>query len=785
MEEILGKEIDELKNAIETQQLVFLVGAGISFELPSYLTTWPQSDCIEVLTTLDPDEIVYAVRPEVFFQVLYNIIGKRALLPLEILNPAALNSEEELASPNSLHFFLAKMLLKGHMVLTTNFDDLIERAYKKITGGEKLNVAIFDEDLQNLYEQLDLLKSGILIKIHGSFLTPEGKDCRDSIVAILQQVQREFPESKRNLVKKLIAEYDLIVMGYSGQDDFDLYSFLSNPPSNRRIWWIRHLQERDMKKWQVLLGSQLKPENEELGSIPAPLRTPKDWETLNSNSVVIASSNGVLIKAHTAKFVESLGIEEEEKESTQELEAKVRQKIQTMLKQWADSINSAEKYELLAGIFEAAGGDFLDAAQGYYNKANEMKARLIDAQNILKNGTIHYKEGGKENLYTAKNELEKGLNEFKDLSSIVDQAETCLQLLLVHNRLGIVEEGIKYGEKAVDLYRRLAEIDSSKIFELARALRGLALISIRGIPDVSTITKIEEKERGIKILEEATKLSKVSFELLRRIGNRSGERGEGQTLNVLGVIKLRLEDYREAEKCFDEFLNLSGRSRFLRESFQGYRNVALSEYNLALKEPGKKKDWLDKAIMNYDHAIRCLGCDPKIPNQQPRSRDEFNTRYNRSCAKMERAELENIEFAMQELTTLKSDAPNIVPSHEVWHWRANILSALSKDYSKLDQDEGALRCIKELVQEYERVENRDIEKQPFGIQNAKQNLQSASKQIAKAKEAEELDQKITKQLERINNLSQSVPSIPLKDWSTIISQIEQFERERNRKIYRD
>lgn len=770
MEEILGKEIDE---AIETQQLVFLVGAGISFEPPSYLTTWPQSDCIEALTTLDPDvekKIVYAVRPEVFFQVLYNIIGKRALMPLEVLNPATLNSEEELASPNSLHFFLAKMLLKGHIVLTTNFDDLIERAYKKITGGEKLNVAIFDEDLQNLYEQLDLLKSGILIKIHGSFLTPEGKDCRDSIVAILQQVQREFPESKRNLVKKLIAEYDLIVMGYSGQDDFDLYSFLSNPPSNRRIWWIRHLQEKDMKKWQVLLGSQLKAENEKLGSIPAPLRTPKDWEILNSNSVVIASSNGVLIKAHTAKFVEQLG-KYYSPSKTPDLEAKVRQKIQTMLKQWADSINSAEKYELLAGIFEAAGGDFLDAAQVYYNKANERKARLIDAQNILKNGTIHYKEGGKEKLYVAKNELKKALNEFKELSSIVDQAETCLQLLLVHNRLGIVEEGIKYGEIAVDLYRRLAEIDSSKIFELARALRGLALISIRGIPDVSTITKIEEKEHGIKILEEATKLCKVSFELLRRIGNRSGERGEGQTLNVLGVIKLRLEDYIEAEKCFDEFLNLSGRSRFLRESFQGYRNVALSEYNLALKELGKKKE-LDKAIMNYDHAIMCLGGDPKIPNQQPRSRDEFNTRYNRSCAKMERAEPGDMEFAMQELTTLKSDAPNIVPSHEVWHWRANILSALSKAYSKLDQDEGALRCIKELVQEYERVENNDIEKQPFGIQNAKQNLQSASKQIAKAKEAEDLDQKITKQLERIDNLSQSVPLLPLKDWSTIISQIE-------------
>jgi hypothetical protein len=47
-------------------------------------------------------KLIEAVRPEVFFQVLYNVIGRKALNPLEVVNPVTLNSEEELVAPNIL-----------------------------------------------------------------------------------------------------------------------------------------------------------------------------------------------------------------------------------------------------------------------------------------------------------------------------------------------------------------------------------------------------------------------------------------------------------------------------------------------------------------------------------------------------------------------------------------------------------------------------------------------------------------------------------------------------------
>lgn len=780
MKEIFSKEIDELKNAIESKCLVFLVGAGISSESPSYISTMPQSECIEALSTLNLDlenKIIENVRPEMFFQVMYNIIGNRALVSLGILDPSTLNSEEELVSPNSLHFFLAGMLLKGHIILTTNFDDLIERAHEYITHGTKPKVVIYDEDFQNLYVESDSLKTGCLIKIHGSFLTPDGKDCRDSIIAILQQVQKEFPKSKGKIIEKLIAEHDLIVMGYSGRDDFDLYQYLLKPPSDRCIWWIKHSNEKEDTKWEILQRHELKEKIKKIDLKPVHL---KDYGVLNPCSIVLAYSQGVLIEAYTAKFVKCLGEYYSHTEQLDETGTKVKGKMHTILKHWTNTINFAEKHNILAGIFEIAGKDFLDLAQEHYNKASEINTRLIKAQNILKSGRIHYKKSKKEEYNVAKDELEKALKEFEELSSITDQAEASLQLLLVYNRLGFVDEGIKNGERAINYYFQLAEIDNSKIFELARALRGLALISIRGIPDISAITKIEEKKRCTKILKDAFNLCQVSLQLLRKIGNRSGERGEGQTLNVLGLIKLRLSqnfgDYKETWGFFNEFLDLSGRSRFSNESFQGHRNLALCEYNLALKGPeSDRKKRLDKAIQDYDHAIKCLGGDPEKIDQQLRTPDEFITRYNKDRAKIERGGREELEFTLQELTMLKNSIPNIFSAYSVCHWSNNILFALSKINSELGQDEETFKCLEKMTDEYEGVEDKDIEKQPFGVQNALENLQFARdwlKQLDKAKEIEELYQKIVKQLERVSILSQYVPPILLKDWSIIISKIQ-------------
>lgn len=426
-----------------------------------------------------------------------------------------------------------------------------------MTNGKKPEVAIYDMDFLNLCDRLDS-RTGCLVKIHGSFLTPSGKDAKDSIVATLQQVEREFPSSKRTVLKKIVAKHDLLVMGYSGRDDFDVYPFLLEPPSNRRIWWIRHSVESS-EKWRTWFKPDLELQNKEIGQQLAPSR---DYGLLNSNSIAMAYHDGVVIESHTMSFVRRLG-EYYSPQIERNAEPKVRRKMQTILEQWAYNISSVERHQILACIFEQLGRDFLSRAQGHLDSAHEARVRLSSAQRLLRTGIIHYKKGTTQELQIARGNLKEALRVFEASSSAADEAETYLQLLLIHNRLGITEEGIEYGERAVNLYERLAEQDHHYFYELARALRGLALISTRGVPDLSSITDTQERDRCERILRECIKLCETSLKLLQKIGNRSGERGEGQTYNVLGMIKLRLsrnyEEYRETKEFFDKFLNLSGR----------------------------------------------------------------------------------------------------------------------------------------------------------------------------------------------------------------------------------
>ena len=80
-----------------------------------------------------------------------------------------------------------------------------------------------------------------------------------------------------------------------------------------------------------------------------------------------------------------------------------------------------------------------------------------------------------------------------------------------------------------------------------------------------------------------------------------------------------------------------------------------------------------------------------------------------------------------------------------------------------------------MVRQYESIEERDIEMQPFGVQNAAENLEFASvflERSTQLNEIKELYQRTEKQKNRIGRLSQKVQSVPFRDWSDSLSLIE-------------
>lgn len=232
--------ISELVKLTEEGRLVFFVGAGISKDVPSCIplgnelkngiinalcmdNSEPQRD--EIL------ESVESLRPEVILQIMHEIVGDKVLDVLDIFR---------CDQPNQNHFFLAKVIKYGNLIVTTNFDCLIEQAC--IADGFEPRVCVsdleFNEWLKSVGERKNL--KGCLFKIHGSLEDAKGACKKDTIVATLNQVGRGLPAGKANVFEYLIKNYDMVFIGYSGLDDFDICPKIALTETSKKIFWCQH-----------------------------------------------------------------------------------------------------------------------------------------------------------------------------------------------------------------------------------------------------------------------------------------------------------------------------------------------------------------------------------------------------------------------------------------------------------------------------------------------------------------------------------------------------------------
>jgi tetratricopeptide (TPR) repeat protein len=140
--------------------------------------------------------------------------------------------------PNSNHELLAAALRSGCRVFTTNFDTMIEVAYEH-KYGVPLNTAATNEEFAAIHEkwQSSGLPAGpILFKLHGCIQNMasiratlsglrEASAIRGPEAAVGPYL---LPSEKRNVIKKCLKGSLLIVLGYSGGDDFDVMPSVEN-----------------------------------------------------------------------------------------------------------------------------------------------------------------------------------------------------------------------------------------------------------------------------------------------------------------------------------------------------------------------------------------------------------------------------------------------------------------------------------------------------------------------------------------------------------------------------
>ncbi len=240
----------------DNSKLTFLVGAGCSADPPS---------CLPMGHTMMEAIIKYTCA-ESEIKKLLNLVESRKLRFEWLMEIISDNLDKEFKiidyysqcnKPNLQHFFLADMIRKGQFIMTTNFDFLIE--YALLQSGvpnDEIIPIITKKDFEKSNNLLKLFEEGkmAIFKIHGStrnLITNE--DTRSSLIATIRALGKNkegmnifhVEPFKRPLFDNITFERSLVVMGYSGSDDFDIIPTLKSLRNLRSLIWINHTKDRE------------------------------------------------------------------------------------------------------------------------------------------------------------------------------------------------------------------------------------------------------------------------------------------------------------------------------------------------------------------------------------------------------------------------------------------------------------------------------------------------------------------------------------------------------------
>ena len=235
-------------------ELAFLTGAGVSMPNPSGLPSAREflAEIIDDVAETEPqkntlmsfvfasDESRKTIGDFLRFETVMAMIQMLIDPSLETLG--VFSSCEK---PNYYHKYLAQMLEQGAMILTTNFDNLTEIACRNT--GLKYDLIVTEEDIEKFTRQPGSFPRPI-VKLHGGHNALRSDGSRlggiQNIQATVFQVGRSYPDFKRtklvDLLSLVFARRKVIVIGYSGYDDFDIIPALNRIIIRKGLLWIDH-----------------------------------------------------------------------------------------------------------------------------------------------------------------------------------------------------------------------------------------------------------------------------------------------------------------------------------------------------------------------------------------------------------------------------------------------------------------------------------------------------------------------------------------------------------------
>ncbi|MHA1680786.1 MAG: tetratricopeptide repeat protein, partial [Promethearchaeota archaeon] len=239
------------------KQFTVIAGAGVSMDEPSCLLSAKQivGHLVELYCPKEEANKIKELNG-LRYEIVIEAIEKHVDKDLNFMN-----FFETFEKPNLNHMFIARLLTQGMGdVVTTNFDYLIEYALIDVIGEDrkdKIMPVITRKDFGKFESKADInlmKEKGFfpVCKIHGSkknLIT--GENTRESLITTMSDLGKDregmgtftVEPYKRPYLVNITENKSILVMGYSGGDDFDIGPTLQELVDLEEIIWINHVME--------------------------------------------------------------------------------------------------------------------------------------------------------------------------------------------------------------------------------------------------------------------------------------------------------------------------------------------------------------------------------------------------------------------------------------------------------------------------------------------------------------------------------------------------------------
>ncbi|MFX0071573.1 MAG: tetratricopeptide repeat protein, partial [Candidatus Hermodarchaeota archaeon] len=608
-DEIIFKEYKEDIQSLFTpkRKYTFLVGAGVSMDPPSNMPSARQI----VKSVLD----LCAPREEI--ENLLSLEMLRFELVVEKIQEAYdenlkfLDYLEHITEPNIIHLFLGNAITRGNYVVTTNFDYLIERALLRLLDDEwhqDIIPVISKEDYIIYQDPKSLITANKypIYKIHGSkrnIITD--KDTRASLITTISALGKDRGEGetfaiepyKKSAIYNLMKDRTLVVMGYSGSDDFDIGPTLREMPFLNRLIWIEHWMEPQTTIINLSKNEKLSPQesSSHLGKLLQDIFTRSEFEVIliktNTNDFIqknlwniffpylpLTEINLFDSEKQVPEFSEwikpiysEMSMIQKYKFASQlfyylkDLDATKRCSEKGINKAEETNDISSKSYFLnMLGMIELIKGDYKSALQRY-----EHAFQIDDSLND--NAGLATDLNNLGSTYLTLGEYDEALERFNQALEIVSQMEDLASEVTCKNNIGRVYEVKNEFESALKYYIEAIKI-TEKVGDLNRKatlLNNIGMIyNARG-----------EYNKSIEYYNEAFHISDLLGDLYGKI----------ILLNNIGRIYDEFKDYDKALEKFYESIQIAEELGDLSKKAGTLNNIgsiylALGRPNLALEK---------------------------------------------------------------------------------------------------------------------------------------------------------------------------------------------------------